>query len=264
MSDKEFFNNFSYSYNESNKILKYANRDSIETYKKNLKENKILLEKNNWIDAEIIYSYNNYGFRTPDNFNLENPEEGNVFLGCSILAGNGINIEDTCGYKINRKIGGCFYNLSQSGAGIETMYRLMAAWLPVIKQKNVYIMGLFKNRREFIRKKQQSDGIGNWVLTDDFSQRNNLSKENMFFYEYAYQNYFSGDDEQQIFWHRNWNAIKFIAYENNINLFSVNEEKLKIAFSTMEEKKSFARDCKHPGIIFHEMLSDLDSWDKII
>jgi len=258
MTNNEFFEKYSYSYNEPNSISYYNGFDNSELYKKNLIKNKNLLEKNNWIDTQIIYSHNNYGFRTPDNFDIINPKDGNMFLGCSVTEGIGLHLEDTWAYKINKKLGGCFYNLSQSGTGIETIYRLLKTWYPIIKPKNVFIMALHKNRKEFINKKKFNyDVFGPWL----FDKKNKTSDKKIkeIFYEY----FLISEDETTIFWERNWDAIKSVAKEYNINLYKVNEEKCYDAKTESTNKDSWARDCAHYGTLFHNMISDFDNWEKI-
>ena len=74
---------------------KYPNDESLKYYQEN----------------PIEYISNNYGFRTTDDFN--DTDEGNVFLGCSFTFGLGLHLEDTWAYKVNKTIGGKFWNLSR-------------------------------------------------------------------------------------------------------------------------------------------------------
>jgi hypothetical protein len=84
----------------------------------------------------IEYSLNNYGFRTPDDMNLDG--EGNVFLGCSHTFGIGHYLDNTWSYKLNQKIGGKFWNLSVPGTGIMTHYRMLNEVRSDIKIKNIF------------------------------------------------------------------------------------------------------------------------------
>jgi hypothetical protein len=254
-----FFQNYSYSYNKFNSDLFYCGIDTQELYNKNLKEKKDLLEKNNWIGTEIKYSFNNYGFRTPYNFDVKNPQSGNMFLGCSITEGIGLKLEDIWAYKINKKLGGCFYNLSQGGTGIETMYRLMRSWVPIIKPKNVFIMSIFKNRKEFInRKKHAYDIFGPWLIDKKF-KNSGTNKIKRFFYE----KFLISEDEAEIFWEKNFDAIKYVSLKNNINLYLPNEKIMESAFVESKKQESFARDCIHTGVVFHDIMADLTNWEKI-
>ena len=115
---------------------KYPNSKSLEYYKKN----------------PIEYNYNNFGFRTPDDFN--DTDEGNVFLGCSNTMGVGHHLENTWSYKVNKEIGGKFWNLSQGGRGIQTDYRLLFAWKDTLKIKNIFHYTIPHPRYEFFNDKE--------------------------------------------------------------------------------------------------------------
>ena len=108
----------------ANSIVNYTTPDNEELFKENLAkypDNKELLH---YRDNPIKYALNDYGFRTPDNFdNAE--EEGNVFLGCSHTFGIGHYLENTWSWRLNQKIGGKFWNLSAPGTGIGTAARLL-------------------------------------------------------------------------------------------------------------------------------------------
>jgi len=111
MDDKELF---------VENCKEYPNSKSLKYYKEN----------------PIEYSFNNYGFRTPDDFN--DTEYGNVFLGCSHTMGVGHHLENTWAHKVNKKVGGKFWNLSQGARGIQTDYRLLFAWKDTLKIKNIF------------------------------------------------------------------------------------------------------------------------------
>ncbi len=90
----------------------------------------------NYKQFPIKYQYNNYGFRTPDNFDLETI--GNVYLGCSHTFGIGLHLEDTWVYKLNKEIGGKNYNIAEPGSGIMTQYRYLNYFKDKIKFNNVF------------------------------------------------------------------------------------------------------------------------------
>lgn len=110
--------------------------DTLELFYNNLKkypDNKTL---RHYLENPIDYSLNNYGFRSPDDFNLDG--EGNVFLGCSHTFGIGHYLENTWSYKLNEKIGGKFWNLSIPGTGVMTHYRILNEVRNDIKIKNIF------------------------------------------------------------------------------------------------------------------------------
>lgn len=258
MQNLDFFKKFSYSYNPPNYVDYYNHigPDTLENYQKNLIENKELLKKNNWIDIKIEYSYNNFGFRTYDNFNIDKPEKGNIFLGCSITEGIGLPLEYTWSYKINKTLGGCFYNLGQSGTGIETIYRLLKSWAPIIRPNNVYILLNYKCRREFVNKKSHIfDVFGPWDAWKNF-HTNKIKKV-------FYQSHLISEYENEIFQDRNLDAIKHLASYYNLSIYTLPEEKLDEAESVAKLYHSKARDCIHDGIVYQDILADLKNWVKI-
>lgn len=101
-----------------------------------------------WVDKKIEYRFNNYGFRTDDNFSTE--EEGIVCLGCSLTQGIGLPIEYTWGYKLAKHFNTKFYNLGQGGKGIQTAFRLLLGYYNLMKFKKVFLFIPPLYRDEFI------------------------------------------------------------------------------------------------------------------
>ena len=132
---------------------KYSNNESLEYYKEN----------------PVKYSFNNYGFRTPDDFNEE--DEGNVFLGCSETLGIGHHLENTWAYKLNKDLGGKFWNLSQSGSGIQTAFRLLYGFKDYLKVKNIFHLAYFHPRFEFIHEDSVIK-LSNWHIDDKIQYDN--------------------------------------------------------------------------------------------
>ena len=120
------------SYYPVNRSDTWTDWDNEARFNRNLPNESLEYYKKNPIE----YNYNNFGFRTPDDFN--DTDEGNVFLGCSHTMGVGHHLENTWSYKVNKKVGGKFWNLSQGGCGIQTDYRLLLAWKDTLKIKNIF------------------------------------------------------------------------------------------------------------------------------
>lgn len=95
----------------------------------------------------IVYSTNNYKFRTPVDF--EQGMDGNIFLGCSHTFGIGHYLENTWSYIVNEKVGGNFLNLSVAGTGIGTASRLLHAFKDILKPNNVFLFFPHPYRFEF-------------------------------------------------------------------------------------------------------------------
>lgn len=124
------------SYRKPNETSLWHFADTEELFKENLKKYPDSVHLQNYLKNPITYSYNNYGFRTPDDFNLDG--EGNVYLGCSSTFGIGHHLEDTWPYKLSQSIGGKNYNIAEPGIGIMTQYRYLNYFKDKIKFKNVF------------------------------------------------------------------------------------------------------------------------------
>ena len=121
---------------KKNESWEWCNPDSKKLFEENCKKFTNNKSLKYYKENPIEYSFNNYGFRTPDDFN--DTDEGNVFLGCSHTMGVGHHLENAWSYKLNKYVGGKFWNLSQGGCGIQTDYRLLLAWKDTLKIKNIF------------------------------------------------------------------------------------------------------------------------------
>ena len=121
--------------------------DSKELFENNLNKNPSDESLNYYLQNPIEYKLNNYGFRTPDDFNSE--EEGNVFLGCSHTFGIGHHLENVWSYKVNKHVGGKFWNLGIGGTGVMSHYRLLKKLYKKLKIKNIFHYAPLNCRYEF-------------------------------------------------------------------------------------------------------------------
>jgi hypothetical protein len=148
---------------KKNEVWEWCNPDSKELFEKNCKKYPNNESLKYYKENPIEYSFNNYGFRTPDDFN--DKDDGNVFLGCSDTMGVGNHLENTWPYKVNEEIGGKFWNLSQGGSGIQTAFRLLYGFKNSLRVKNIFHLALFHPRFEFI----QDDTViklAPWMIDD--------------------------------------------------------------------------------------------------
>jgi hypothetical protein len=270
--NNNFFENYSNSYKlfEPHVAHNFIGYDSESLYKYNLKNNYSLLEKNNWIGKEVKYWYNNYGFRTYDDFNTENYGDVNMFFGCSLTDGVGLNIEDIWAYKINQKLGGSFYNFGQSGSGIEVTYRLLKSWTSKIVPKNIFILiySLHKGRREFLHSENYNDnGFSPHnvdcnilsILVKEFKNDMLLQKQKSKFYF----DFLASKKEIEVSYERTWDAILYNVSKLNCNVYVPKQYKILKAVTICRKNNFYARDCSHVGTQFHDIISDFDCWEKI-
>lgn len=248
-SPEDFWKLYGLSYWPPNTVNKWMPSDTEEAFDKNMsnKKTRKLLIEGKWNKDSITYRFNNYGFRTDDDFDIENPSLGNMFLGCSFTDGIGLNIEDVWSYKLNQKLGGTFYNLGQGGTGLDTQYRLFKAWAPVLKPKRAFTLGAYEPRREFIK--------------GDIALRiNSWFEDSMLFFE----KYLSCDNELIIHYKRTLDAIKLIAIENDIELYVLTEE-INNKAKELAKADIWARDLIHYGPMYHDYIVDnFKSWQRLV
>ena len=146
-----------------NNSYEYIHTDDFEKFTNNVKTNKTNYSLHYYIKNPIEYKFNNYGFRTPDDFD-EN-EEGNVYLGCSHTFGIGHHLENTWSYKLNKIIGGKFWNLGTGGTGVTTHFRLLLAYYKKFKIKNIFHYAPMYPRYEFIE-----NGKPTYYIISDYNK----------------------------------------------------------------------------------------------
>ena len=227
----------------ANSIVNYTTPDNEELFKENLAkypDNKELLH---YRDNPIKYGLNDYGFRTPDNFdNAE--EEGNVFLGCSHTFGIGHYLENTWSWRLNQKIGGKFWNLSAPGTGIGTAARLLGEFKNKLKIKNIFLYTPFCYRYEVYEAKK-----GVWI---------NISPANVFHHYIEVSDevrFILGQEENmRLNWRTNLAAIKYYAHEVGAKLFSI--ENIDFYVNNNDNFPEIARDILHPGVSYQDLVYD--------
>jgi hypothetical protein len=133
-----------------NTILKWYPMDTEKLFNINKRKNDPRLIP--WLNKEILYSLNDYGFRTPQKFNnLQNKKNKRlVVFGCSFTFGIGINLEDTWGYLLAKELGYELFNLSVPGGSMDSMSRVALVWLNKIKPDLVILQQPDLSRREYV------------------------------------------------------------------------------------------------------------------
>ena len=111
-----------------------------------------LLKKLGWLDREIWYHLEANGFRTDNSVKDYNDYKGQknvIWIGCSNTFALGVDLEDSYSYKLHKRIhsDSNYVNLSVSGKGIETWYRFLKYWIPVLRPSHVYIQHIWVSSR---------------------------------------------------------------------------------------------------------------------
>ena len=225
--------NYKYSFYPKDKVLDWTPGDSSKLFEENII--KYTLEDKSikyYTENPIEYSYNNYGFRTPDDFNTT--DEGNVFLGCSVTMGTGHHLKNTWAYKVNKEVGGKFWNLSQGGCGIQTDYRLLLGWKDTLKIKNIFHFTYPHPRFEFFHNGNILQ-LNNWEDSIDIS------------FKKFFQEVLSIDEYCKYIQQTYSNAIKGLSQDIGCNYYHLTGKIFK-KYDKSRDDSLTPRDLKHPTV----------------
>ena len=208
-----------------NSIRKYPNSKTTKYYQEN----------------PIEYSFNNYGFRTPDNFNHD--DDGNIFLGCSHTIGIGHHLENTWSYKLNKFMGGKFWNLSQGGTGVDTAFRLLYGFKDYLNGKNIfhYAPIFHSYRYEFIIDSQPIILNMGWPKSYSHIVGDKFVEESLV-----------DDRVAKLGYDKSILAIESMAQDMNCNYYLLNEDVMDIN----DEDSIGARDFAHYTIDQQQQVYD--------
>lgn len=232
--------------------LDWCPMDTEERFDQNWADPKkrALLENYGWTKTSIKYNSNRQGFRMDVDLNEVEPESHDFYLGCSMTFGIGINVNDAWPYKMSKKLNRPGLNFGVGGGSIETQYRILRCWAPVLKPKRVYTLGTYLGRREFLE--------DNIPLNIGNSARN-------------WKN-FVEDPRHELYWQseiqishvRAYDAIRAVCMDYGIELYSIRNDRRKEIFYSLSGYEE-ARDLVHPGPIWHSQIAQLpdDCWERL-
>lgn len=245
------FNKFEHGSFPANADQCWEIHDSEERFDQNFKNenSRNILTAAGWSKNSIRYQTNSHGFRMVQDMNRIIPNQGNMYLGCSITFGIGLNIEDTWAWKLNQKIGGDFINLSWPGGGIEAQYRMLKIWAERTLPKRAYTIGSFVNRRELLSNDGKIIRIGPWMSDLELKLNKHLIS----------------DDEIKISFIRTIDAMTHVCAINGIELYAPDTVNLK-DLQLSEKDDLPARDLTHRGKNWHSRLADKPHnwWKRLV
>lgn len=194
-----------------------------------------------YIENPIKYKLNNFGFRTPDDFNSE--DEGNVFLGCSHTFGIGHHLENVWSYKLNQIIGGKFWNLGIGGTGVTTHFRLLLGFYKELKIKNIFHYAPKYPRYEFIENGRPQFYIINNYNENWKSKFGDLLTDSLL-----------KDEQMEFNWITYTYAIKAIANEIGCNYYLIEGD---TGWHSQDDNSLLARDLLHHTTLYqHNIMKD--------
>ena len=94
------------------------------------------LKELGWLDSKINYTFNQQGFRSIE---FDTDLTAGMAVGCSFTQGVGLPIEQTWPSIISQLISYPIWNLGVGGSSMDTAFRLVDYWLPILKPKFVLI-----------------------------------------------------------------------------------------------------------------------------
>jgi hypothetical protein len=132
-SNKNFVWGRSHYHKWCNQTVYWCPSDDKETFKENLSNSntKKLLEQNGWLDKDITYTFNKYGYRC-DSFDL--PCEV-LFAGCSQTIGIGLPLDVLWASRVADHLKIPYHNIACGGADWQHTAQRLCYWLPILKPK---------------------------------------------------------------------------------------------------------------------------------
>jgi hypothetical protein len=218
--------------------------DTKELFDENLKKYPGNNSLKYYLENPIEYKLNNYGFRTPDDFNSE--DRGNLFLGCSHTFGIGHHLENTWAYKVNQHVGGKFWNVGIGGSGVMTHYRILSQLYKKLKIKNIFHYAPTYCRYEFIIDNNPEsfsvmdmDDLGNVIIDGSHLNLGDLTERSLI-----------NEDQLQMTYNTHINAIRWLSHQIGCDYFLVNIVNFYDDMKTLR-----ARDLTHYSVGIEDELS---------
>jgi hypothetical protein len=216
------------------KTVYWDTSDSQNAYLENLKNPKTSnrLSELGFIDTQIEYQYNSYGFRTAEfdrQFDV-------ACFGCSFTMGTGVHAKDSWPEQLAAITGLQVANLGHAGSSNDTAFRLSAHYLPLLKPR--YAVWL------------QSDMHRIELLDEDRSiSLNILAKDtkNPCANDYFIKTWFSSRSNQQLNLQKNTLAFKHLCDSLDIKYIILPINTINVSHT--------ARDLQHPGADDYKKLA---------
>jgi len=127
----------SHYHKHKNSTLFWLTSDTEDHYKRNIanKEKKQLLEMNSWLNKEITYTFNEYGYRC-DSFDQFCEV---LFVGCSQTIGIGLSLDVLWASRVAKQLDIPYHNIACGGADWQHTAQRLCYWLPILKPKTVVL-----------------------------------------------------------------------------------------------------------------------------
>lgn len=215
----------------------------ISDTEKHYDENRDKLIALGWTKENIVYQYNDEGYRSEDFFGNNHCA---LFLGCSFTDGMGLNLEATWGHIVAKYLGFRYCSVARAGYSNDACFRELNRWLPVINPKMVFMLAPPSHRFEA---KIYSEPAIQFQIQNLLNPPESKPKE--FFDCIPYALLWNAFEENYILNRlKNYLAIKQLCSENNTPFYYLQSEQ----FPYIEGDR--ARDLQHPGRIWQKNIAD--------
>lgn len=127
-----------HNYDERSKVLNWNGTDTRELFQKNYADpgQKEKLESLGWLEPNCIsYKFNSFGFRDEE---FDSRPCG-IAIGCSHTQGVGLPESAAWPRVLSNLVGTHIWNLGVGGSSIDTAFRLLDRWLPILMPKFVVL-----------------------------------------------------------------------------------------------------------------------------
>jgi len=205
---------------------------------KNFLANKNKKEMKPWLDVEILYKINDYGFRCQK---IDSSKDSLVFLGCSHTFGVGLPEQNTFANYVAQHFNLVNYNLGVPGGSMDTCFRIGKYWIPFIKPKAVILAKPNKIRLELLGQ----DSIKRLMPYTVFDGQSR--------YEQFYLDWTDNDYNCSLNSEKNTLALEHICAQNNIPFLYLENEALANKHKPIQD---YARDLIHLGPSIQEDIAN--------
>ena len=253
------------------KELNWYGSDQYKTFNSRPNDKK----KSFWKDKDLVYKFNNHGYRTPDNF--EKGKKGIVTLGCSFTEGIGLPIEYVWSYKMANHFNLPFYNLSVGSRGIRDSFERLVAFDGMLDYDYVFLLIPPKGRVNFYFK--DNDLFQELLEFDEFDEMGVLPnsypplKDE---YKKDFQKWFTilfnGSKFEEIFYEFTYlNLIKYYIESKGKKIFYSSFEEINREYTNYDTKKIDSEyieardghwDSKKQHFIYEFLLKKYEEFDS--
>lgn len=209
--------------------------DSQENWEKN-QQRQEEIESSGWLDYEITYDFNSYGFRNKE---FVPEEDAIIILGDSLSFGTGLPREMTWPDMIEKRTGRTVFNLSLPMHSLDSSFRILYTWLATLKSKTVLMLENSPIVREIYL-----ENVGSWSGEE---WKTNLPVD---------------PSERILSRAKNLIAIQAWCDMHGVELIVIDcktrhDMGTKAYEDNVGTKYNIARDLMHPGINFHKVHTEL-------